>query len=238
MNVQIVEVAKRHWVAIAGGLVGLFVLYYLAKQLSAGGGGSDLSGGAATVTGLSAAASLQNAQLNAQTANASLQASVAQNGIQAQLQSDLAKTAAELAAQQQATAATTAVSLGAQSTAVSIQQIQSDQAIKETAIKGQTYEDITATQAQSQVLINASHDALLKTSIEGIQSQIADVLSKGNRQTTLTALSPIIAAELGEQAASAAASQGNATVQSVHSPAGLLNGVAEAGSAILTGLFA
>lgn len=232
-----IEFVKRHWIPITGGLVGILVLYYLLKNL---GGGStatastpDISGGDASSMNLAAAASLQNAQVNGQITVAAYQAQVQTAGISAALQDSLAKTAAQLSATNLQTQSSTAIAIGDQTTAVSIQQIQSDAAVAQTQIQGNTIAHIADVSAQATVLAQQSHDSILKSGLSFVATQIADVLGKGNRQTTLSALAPIIAAELGQQGSSAAASAANAQIQTAHSPGATLSGIAS----IAAGLF-
>src|SRR4051812_49455184 len=90
---------KSHKGLAIGGLLGLILLYYILKRAggsAASSGSPDLSGGGQQVQALTAAASLQNAQVNGQVEVAQLQSAVASNGIAASLQADLAKTAAQL----------------------------------------------------------------------------------------------------------------------------------------------
>jgi len=138
INIQFV---KDRWPLIVGGLVGLFILYYLLKKFSHSGGSSspDLSAQTSgNVLALSSAASLQNAQLNAQISQAQLQAGVATNQIAAQLQASLADTAGKVAVASKQIDSQTAIALGDQSSKVAIQQLISDQAVAQTQIVANT----------------------------------------------------------------------------------------------------
>jgi hypothetical protein len=133
------EFVKKHWAILGGGLVGLFVLYYLFKSAGHGQSSSgDMSGAGTALQTMDAAASLQNAQTNSQITMSAYNAGVANNQIAASLQASLANTAAGAAVEQQRIGAQLVAATGEQQAQVTIQQVQSDAAIQQTQIASTT----------------------------------------------------------------------------------------------------
>ncbi len=245
-----IQFAKQHWRAIGGSIVGLLVLYFLYEELSrqsapAGTTATDLSGTANAVQSLSAAASLQNAQLNAQVETASYSANVANNQTAAQLQASLADTAAKLAATQQSTSAGLAVSLDQDATALSIQKVISDQAVSQTAIQGQTLVDLGQTAGQTQVQLAQVQAQVEQAQLSTVAKQIKNVQDYSKHAASdYSALAPVIAIETGQGYAAGQLASANTAQKIANSPGATVAGVgAGVGSAakgigsLLTGLF-
>jgi hypothetical protein len=226
------EFVKRHWRVLAYGFVGLLVLYVLYQRLkgpsSGSGGGGDISGGANQVQALSAAASLQNSQVNGQIVVAQIQGQVQQTGIAAALQASLANTAAQLAATQQQTTAAEAVGLAQTSALVSIQKLQSDQAVAQTAIEGSTY-----------VALGAQREAVAMASLAQVKKQISNIQNFSKHAgTDYTKIAPLIALQLGQGEAAASLGASTAADSAAHSPAAVISSASGLFSGLMTGLFA
>lgn len=203
-HVDISSAVKHHWKAIVGGLFGVLVLFFLLSKLKSGSSASSTGSTSAEgqVLQYASAASLTNAQFNAQEVTAQLQASVATQGIAAGLQSDLAKTAAQLAATQQQTTAATAVALDTNRTAISLQTIKSEADLNKTAIEGQVVENL-ATQAS----------AVKMQSLQVVQKQVNTILKYSKHtQADLQKFAPIIALETGQGSAASSIASTNAQV--------------------------
>lgn len=242
------ETLKKHWPVIVGGLVGLFVLYYLYESFassssasSSGTSATNLSG-ADQVTALASAASLQNAQTNAQVETTAYQAETIDNQTNASLQASLAQTAAQLSATNLQTQATEAVDLGAQNSSVSIQKLQSNQAVSETAIEGDTLKALGADQKQTAVQIAQANEAVDIAQI-GVQSEAisttADLISSGKLnkggQGGNLQVAALASAEGQNPSAVVAANQ---PTQVKNSTASTVSAVSGGVSSILQGLFA
>lgn len=239
------EFAKKHWPILVGGLVGLFVLYYLYKRGQvAPAATTDLSGGAGAVQNLSAAASLQNAQLNAQVETAAYTANTQNNQIAAALQASLATTAAQLAATQQQTSAAEAVALGGQQTsielakvaagqAVDIQTLQSNENVARAQIESDTLTGIAQTEGQTMVQIEQAKQATALAQISNVNEQI-NAMFKGSKHfsTDIRAFAPIIALETGQGYAAPQLGAANAAAVAATSPGAVIS----AAGSVLTDL--
>lgn len=233
---------QKHWAALAGGFVGLLVLYYIYENFA----GASVSTPASTasipstsagVAELSSAASLSNDQLNAQTEIASISGDVQNNQIAAALQASLAQTAATAANNSQTTSATEAVDLGSQNAGVSIQQIQSDAAVKQTAIESSTLESLAKTSGSTQVQVQLAKNQV-GLAAAAVQSQAistasdlitSGVLNKGGEGGTnqVAALATVTGQSPSAVVAATPKSTTPATISAVSS------GV----SSVLSGLF-
>lgn len=222
---------KAHWYYFAAGLVGLFVLYELVKALNHGGSASassDVSGGAAGIQALTAAADQTNAQVNAVTTQAAYQASTQNNAIAAELQLGALKTAAQLDATNHQTAAAVDVAKINADAGVQTQQIITSGQVQQTQIEGATLDTLGAQKQQVNLHI-----------IDTVAGQIKQIMDHSKHASQdYTAFAPIIALETGQpsgptaaaNAASRTAASGTATT-AVAAGAGVLN-------TIITGLFA
>lgn len=241
-----VAYAKQHWHYLAGGLVGLLVLYYIYEKAKGGTAAApaaapDLSGGSPQLLALSASASQANAQVNAAVETAQLQAEVATNGIAAQLQSNTIKTAAELAATQQKTSADTTVALGAQNTQVQLAHITADAQVKQTQIEGATLETLGATAAQRDVILQQSRDAVSMSAIAAADRQVTYGITHdtGHVASYLDHITPVILAETGQGGAAAQVSANNtaAKISGDQTTASVVHSVSSGISSIFSGLF-
>jgi hypothetical protein len=254
-----IEFVKRRWPVIAGSLFGLLVVYFLFKSIKGKTAGTaaapDLSGGAGQVTALASAASLQNAQVNAQTEVAAYSASVQNN-----------KTIAALAATRATVQAQEAVALGAQFTDLSktrtlagvdlaktqvlssadvtktrivgqttttIQNLKSNEAIQTTAIQGSTLASLAYTASQTKILTTQAI-AQVQNAQTALQSHYLDVLaSKGKLGGSSTGVSQIASTILSRGVTGPGVIAANQPSAVASSPGAILTGV----SSVLTGLF-
>lgn len=225
---------KEHWKILAGGFAGLLLLFYLFKhgQSSAAtsSGTTDLSGGAAVNQNLSAAASLTNAQTNAQIEIAAYQQGTANNAIQAQLAASLADTAGKVTVAQAETAAGLVASLDKNASVVSVQRLQSEQAIQQTALQGETVIGLAHTVGQTQVQIQQAKNAVDLAGI-GLQTHIYDTLASqhklgGNSE----GVSKIVSSIFGRGPEAIAATQPSDVASS---PGAIIGGI----GSIVKGLF-
>lgn len=220
---------KSHKGLAIGGLLGLILLYYILKRAggsAASSGSPDLSGGGQQVQALTAAASLQNAQVNGQVEIAQLQSAVATNGIAASLQADLAKTAAQLDATNRQTNADVAKTAIEGQTMVELQQIVSNADVKKIQIEGSTY-----------VALGAQHASTENLMIQTVGAQIKQIQEHSRHASQdYREIAPIIALETGQGYAAGPVANAAAT----HA-VGQANAEAAAGSSIfsslMTGLF-
>jgi hypothetical protein len=203
-----IEFAKKHWHALAAGLVGLLVLYYLYESyagaspapVSSPSSPTDLSGGSGQVLALASQASSQNAATNAQVEVASYSADVANTQTAAQLAATLAAsrnaTAVSLGAQSSQVAIAgiqgqTAVDLGSQTeaeslaqtkAAVTIQGMVTNADITKTAIEGNTVDQLAATEGQTAIGVQQAKNQVALAAI-GVQSKaistVATLISSG-----------------------------------------------------------
>lgn len=220
---------KTHWLYVAGGIVGFFLLYYIYKSYvssssssAASSNATDLSGGANQVLALSSAASLQNAQINGAIESTQLQANVANNQTAAALQATEVTTAAQLAATQGTTAANEAVALGAQQTqlgivqaqvggAENIQQTLSNQAIKQTQIQGSTYEGIANTESATELGLAHIQAGVELSQLSDVNKQVANLATYSKHfGTDIQSLAPTLALELGASSAAPGLEAGKA----------------------------
>jgi hypothetical protein len=226
------EFVKRHWRVLAYGIVGLLVLYVLYERLKApssqSGVAGDISGGANQVQAISAAADLQNSQVNGQIVVAQIQGQVQQVGIAAALQASLANTAAQLAATQGQTTAAEAVGLAQTSALVSIQKLQSDAAVAQTAIEGATI-----------ATLGAQRENVALHSLEIVKKQVSNIQNFSKHAgTDYTKIAPLIALELGQGDAAASLGASAAADSAAHSPAAIVSSASGIFSGLMTGLFA
>lgn len=227
------QFVKSHWMVLAGGLGGLLLLIYLFKHGSSSAASSsttpDLSGGANVNQNLQAAATLSNGAVDASVQIAAYQASAVNNSTLANLQANLADTAAKLAVANQSTSANLAVNLDKDATAISIQRLQSDQAIKTTAIQGQTLTNLAVTQQNTTLGVAQAKQNIDLAQI-GLQTHIYDTLASQKKLGgSSEGVAKIVASIYGQGPAAIAASQPSAVASS---PGAILNGVAGIASAL------
>jgi hypothetical protein len=242
LNQSIVWV-KEHKGIVLGGVVGLLVLYFIFKYsaqsqaANTSGGTTDLSGGANAVMGLTAAASLQNAQINGAVETAQLQAGVQDNLTAATLQANLAKTAADLAAHESDNNAAMVIATGAQQAGVQqtainvggnvqIAQIQADADVNKTAIVGATIDTL-----------GAQHAAVESQMLTMVGKQVTQIQDHSKHASQdYAAIAPIIALETGQGGAAVGTAQANAA-KSVGTTQAVTSTVSTLGTGLLKGLF-
>lgn len=241
---QVLVYGKAHWKGLAGAFFGLLVLYYLYEKLAGGSGASassDVSGGGATIQGLSAAASLQNAQVNGQVEVAQIQGAVAAAGIQASLANSLELTRAQLEATNNQTAAGVAVALGQQATDITTQKLVSEQAVQQTAIQGATLDQLERTQGQTEVQIAGIQAAVSSQMIATVGKQIQTIQSYSKHASQdYKAIAPIIAIETGQGYVAPGIANANAATDIAKSPGATITAVGTAAKGVgslLAGLF-
>jgi hypothetical protein len=182
---------KSHKGIVLGGLLGVVLFYYIFKHAAAASGSAaptDLSGGGQQVQALTAAASLQNAQVNGQVEVAQLQSSVASAQVAASLQADLAKTAAELSATNEQTAASVAITSINDSTMVELQRIVSNADVQKVAIEGRTY-----------TALGAQHASTADLMIRTVGAQIKQIQDHSKHASQdYREIAPLIALETGQ----------------------------------------
>jgi hypothetical protein len=243
---------KSHWYYIAGGLVGLLVLYEVVQSLNAGSSASssnsgDISGGANQLQTYTAAADLADAQTNAQVETASYGADVANNQTAAALQLGEVQTAAELAATnnqtqagEQANQIAGSVALGeaADATNVANNQTAAAQAVDlgygSDAVEAQkivTQGQVQETQIEGSTLENLATTAtsVQLAQIAGVNQQISNIQAYSpNANKSFAAIAPLIAEEEGEGSsaaplATAEATGKSSTAQIISSAGGVFN---------------
>lgn len=220
---------KAHWHYVVAGLFGVFVLYELSKSLGASrspAGGPDVSGGADQLQSLSAAADLQNAQVNGQVQQSAYAATVADNQIAASLELGKTQTAAQLEATNLQTEATREVNLAAIQGAVDTQAIQASAAITEAKIQSSTVEQLAAT---------AIKVPLAQIAVVGKQVDNIMTYSK-HAGSDYQAFAPILALETGQGYAApgieaSVAAAGASKTQSI------VGGITGVFSSLMKGLF-
>lgn len=225
-----ISILKRHPYAIGGGALAVFLLVYLyerSRSGSAPASTSDLSGGGNQVQALSAAADLTNAQTNAQVEVAAYQAGVASKQVDAQLQTGLATTAAELQASEAQTTANENVALGSQAAAVTIAELQAEAAIEKTRLESSTVLGLAA----DSVTMEKVAASIPLAQIKEQQTIFATLAAKGKLGGSSTGVAQVVSAVYGEGPAAIAANQPAAQGSS---PGAILGGIGK----IVTGLFA
>lgn len=235
---------KAHWYYIAGGLIGLFVVYEILQSAGASASGSssstDVSGGANQLQALQASADLTDAQVNGQVEEASYSADVANNQTAAALQLGEVQTAAELEATNQQTSAAEATTLGEASDVVEAQNIVTNGQVKETQIEGSTLENIEATQGSTQVALAKVAVSPSLAIANTINTDLTQILpGEKNQQAFLQAFAPV-AAELTGQGASGAgiaAANSKTAVANASNPSQIISASASGISGVLSGLF-
>lgn len=200
---QVIGYAKAHWYYFAAGLFGLFVLYELVKAMQGGGqpaASSDVSGGAAGIQALTAAADLTNAQVNGSTTIAEYAAGVQNNQTVASLQLGEVQTAAQLDATNHQTQATIDIAKINADAGVSTAQIVTNGQVAQTQIEGATLDTLGAQRADVQ-----------KTQINTVNSQIEQILQHSKHASQdLTSFAPIVAEETGQGSTAGALAGANA----------------------------
>lgn len=237
---QTIEYAKKHWPLIVGGVFGLLVIYYLYKSFSASSStaSSTSLGSSNQLQTATATADLQNAQLNAQMTIAGYSADVANNQTAANLQASLVQTAAQLSATQQQTSATEAVDISGQQAAVSIQQIQSDQAVKQTTIEGTTLLGLADTAGQTAVAVQQAKNVVDLAQIQDVNAQIGTLMKYSKHfGTDIQKIAPVIALETGQGGAAPSLADSNAKQGVASSTGATVSAVSSGIGAILSGLF-
>lgn len=204
------------------------MLYSLYKRRSGStaGSGMDLSS-SNTLQALNAQQQLENAQYNAQVETTQLQAQVATT----QVNDALAATNTTVAAQQQVSDAQIAAELqattGAQSTALAIQKLQSDQAVAQTAIEGEVIDNIAKIKGD-----------ILLAQVKNVNSQIQTLMKYSKHfGTDVQKIAPVIALETGQGGAAPGLASANASQAAATSPAAIVTAASGPLSALLTGLF-
>lgn len=238
------EFAKKHWHLLAGGLVAVLVLYYILKRgaaaASGGTGSTSLStGGGGQVQALSAAASLQNAQVNAQVEMEAYAAGVQNNQIEAALAASLAQTKAQLEATNRQTDASVAIAQISGNTAVSTQQILSTADVAKTQIEGSTIVDVAHTNAAAAVAVNQAKANVELAQIVDVNSQIGSLMRYSKHfSQDIKAIAPVLAIETGQGTAGAQIAGSNAQENIAKSPANTIAAASSGIGTLLTGLFA
>jgi hypothetical protein len=237
------QFVRKNWYYFAGAIIGIVILYELAKRA---GGSSSASSDTASgfvgasgqpISSLQAGADVAASNNNAQIAVAQIQGQVASNGIIAAQNASEAQTAAQLQLGLAQTAAAETLGLtvtnnDVQKTAlavqgaVDIQSIQSDAAVKQTAIEGGVITKVASLQAGVQ---QAQVNAVAKQ-ISTIQS-----FSKHASQDYST-IAPIIALELGQGDAAPGIASAVAGA-SASKTASISGAIASFGGTLLKGLF-
>ena len=195
---------KSHWYYIVGGLLGVFVLYELVESLggsssSSASSSSDVSGSADQLASLSAAADLQDAQVNGAVEQSSYAANVANNQTAAALQLGEVQTAAQLSATQQQTSAAETVDLGEASDAVQAQSLVTQGQVQQTQIEGDTLESVAQTAGQTQVAIAKVQASVPLAEINNANSQIMQIQDNSkNAAKDYAAFTPLLAVETGQ----------------------------------------
>lgn len=233
-----IEAAKKHWPIIAGGIVAVLILYYILKNRSTAAASTDISGGANAVQSLTAAASMQNAQLNAQTEVAAYSANVANSQVAANLQASLADTAGKVSVANTSTQATLATNLGAQSTMVSLQRILSATDISKTQIEGSTYTSLAKISGQNAVALQNAKNQVALSTIGMIGTQVSTIQKYSKHAASdYQAFAPIIAAESGQGGAAVGLSQAYTTQKIGTSAGSVIAASTPIATSLLTGLF-
>jgi hypothetical protein len=237
---------KAHWYYIAGGLIGLLVLYEIIQSVSASSssasGSTDISGGANQLQSLQASADLTDAQANATVEESSYAADVANNQTAAALQLGEVQTAAELDATNQQTSASEATALGEAGDVVEAQKIVTAGQVQETQIEGSTLENIASTTGNTQVALAKVAVSPSLAIANTINTDLTQILpGEKNQQAFLQAFAPV-AAEITGQGSSApgiAAANSKTAVANASNPSSIISAVGSTGiSSILSGLFA
>lgn len=221
------EWLKTHWYYIAGGLVGLFVLYEVISSLSGGSSSTassptDISGGANQLAALTASADLTNAQVNGQITTASYAADVANNQTAAALQLGEVQTAAQLDATNHQTNAAVDVALGTAADAVQVQSIVTSGQVQQTQIEGATLEHLATTAASVPL-----------AQINAVSKQVDNLMTYSKHfGTDIQAFAPVIAEETGQgsSAGSVKKAPGSTTAQNISAVSGGIG-------TVLAGLF-
>lgn len=218
---------KEHWALIVGGIVGLFVLYYLVEHLAASpastsaASGTSLAGNTSNVDALGASADLANAQTNAAIETSQINGAVEDNQIAASLQSTAITTAAQLNAENAKTASDTAIALAGYSSAdaiakinagvavttngqdvqgaVDTQSLKTNQAIKTAQIEGSTLQNLADTSAATTLAVTESNNAVKQSEITDVNSQIGTLLQSSKHfGSDIQAIAPVFAIETGQ----------------------------------------
>lgn len=230
MNASVTFV-KAHWYYFAGGLVGLFVLYELVKALNSGGGSSaptDVSGGAAGIQALTAAADNTNAQVNAVTTQAAYAASTNNDAIAAQLQLGSLQTAAELDATNHQTQATVDIAKINADASVQTSSIVTAGQVQQTAIEGATLDTL-----------GAQKEAVNLHIIDTVASQVKQIQdSSKHASQDYTAFAPIIALETGQNSGPTAAANAQSRTAASGTATTAVAGASGIVQSFLSGLFA
>lgn len=220
------EWLKAHWYYIAAGLVGVFVLYEVVSSLNASSSTSsttDVSGGANALQTYTAAADLQNAQVNGQVEIASIAGGVANTQTEAALQLGEVQTAAELDATNHQTAAAVAVNQANDTTAEQIQKTVTAGQVQQTQIEGDTIDTL-----------GAQKEAVSLAITKNVGTQISNIQAYSkNAAKDYGAIAPVLAEETGQGGSVGAAkpAPGSTTAQNI---AAASSGI----GTILSGLFA
>lgn len=218
---------KAHWVYVAGGVIGVLVLYEIVKHAGGGSSGAvDVSGGGAQQQNLVAAADLQNAQTNAVITQAAYAASVADNQTTAQLEAVKVQTAAQLAATLAETEAAKEVKIYGIHSGVEMQSIVSSEKLAETQIASATVEQLAKTSASVQL-----------AQVQTVGKQVDNIMTYSKHASQdYASFAPILALETGQGGAAAAIGTANAQSKASQT-ASTWGGIASLGNTFLKGLF-
>jgi hypothetical protein len=236
------EWLKAHWYYIAGGLIGLFVVYEIIQGLSASGSGTsatstDVSGGANQLQALQASADLTDAQVNGQVTTASYAANVADNQTAAALQLGEVQTAAEEDVTNQQTSAAERVALGTAADAVQAQDLVTQGQVQETEIEGNTLDTLASTAGETETNIAKIQASVPLAEIAETSSQVSNLMQYSkNFGSDIQKIAPVIAEETGQGSSAGSVKPSASTTQNPVTTAAA-SGIGSGISSILSGLF-
>lgn len=216
---------KAHWYYVAGGLLGIFVLYELLKAGSASSASTsatDLSGGGTQIQALTSATALQDAQTNAQTTVAAYAAGVQNNQTVANLQLGEVQTAAQLDATNKQTQAS-----------VDIAGINANAGVESQAIITQGQVDQTQIQGATIDTLGAQATSVKMAQTTAVAKEVANLAQYSKHfGSDIQAIAPVIAEQTGQgsTAGSVKKPAGSTTAQNISAVSGGI-------SAVLGGLF-
>lgn len=182
---------KQHWYYVAAAIVGILVLYEIAKSASgasSSGATTDLSGGGQQLQALTSAAAIQDAQTNATTTVAAYQAGVQNNAIVLGAQVAEVQTAAQLDATNRQTQANENIQLGLGADAVAAQRLVTQGQVQQTQIEGATIDTL-----------GAQSTSVKLAQVNNVGKQISDLMTYSKHfGTDIGKLTPALLAETGQ----------------------------------------
>ena len=224
------QFVREHWKPLAAGFVGLLVLYYLAKRGAAQSGNASQPGAAsspAQLAGYSAAADLQNAQVNGQVEIAQLNAMVQAHAVDAGAAVQIAQINAQLDATNRQTDAGVAESSIQATRDVTIQKLQSDAAVETARIQGDTLDFLATKGTEVQV-----------AQVNAVAKQVGSLMQYSKHfSQDIKAIAPVIALETGQGGAAPGIAAANTQEAIAKSPANTISAVSSGIGKILGGLF-